>query len=373
MPTHTEIQPQITKKTGELESIRGLAALLIVLFHTPIWNQIFNLEIIRNGYLMVELFFVLSGFVIYNAYSEKINESKDLIRFQFLRFGRLYPVHLLFLLVFVSIDTVKYIALQKYGLASFNTPAFHDNNLTAFLQQLFLIQAIGPTGNAITFNAPAWSISVEFFTYIIFGLVVLLLPRFKIQAFALIFIASVTLSESGHANEFNEIIKCTTGFFLGCLAAYSKKKSSLTLPAYTPLIAITLLLSYLMFKPSHEYDVAIYFLTAFLIFSLVSSKHNLVNTFLSLKTLTWLGTISYSLYMSHFAVLWVINQTIRFVLKKPEAIVDGHSTPQMSAPEAALGFLLVIVISLIVSSIVYKYIENPLREKSRNFAFRKLK
>jgi peptidoglycan/LPS O-acetylase OafA/YrhL len=63
------------KKIYELESVRGLAALLIVIYHIhhiSLWNSFFNFEIIKNGYLMVELFFVLSGFVIYNSYFEKI-------------------------------------------------------------------------------------------------------------------------------------------------------------------------------------------------------------------------------------------------------------------------------------------------------------
>jgi peptidoglycan/LPS O-acetylase OafA/YrhL len=56
------------EKIEELESIRGLAALLVVFFHIPIENSYLDIGIIKNGYLMVDLFFVLSGFVIYNSY-----------------------------------------------------------------------------------------------------------------------------------------------------------------------------------------------------------------------------------------------------------------------------------------------------------------
>lgn len=59
-------------KIHELESIRGIAALLIVVHHIPSWNALFyDITIIKNASLMVELFFVLSGFVIFKAYSEK--------------------------------------------------------------------------------------------------------------------------------------------------------------------------------------------------------------------------------------------------------------------------------------------------------------
>jgi peptidoglycan/LPS O-acetylase OafA/YrhL len=105
---HQEIQN--FQKIEELESLRGLAAFLIVLHHMPHWNSILDIiRLVKNGYLMVEFFFVLSGFVIFNAYSEKINTKKDIVRFQFLRFGRLWPVHILFLIVFLGIETARYI------------------------------------------------------------------------------------------------------------------------------------------------------------------------------------------------------------------------------------------------------------------------
>jgi peptidoglycan/LPS O-acetylase OafA/YrhL len=53
-------------KLVELESIRGLAAILVLFFHIPAWNaRIYEINAIRNGYLMVDLFFALSGFVMY--------------------------------------------------------------------------------------------------------------------------------------------------------------------------------------------------------------------------------------------------------------------------------------------------------------------
>ena len=67
------------QKINELESLRGLAALLVVFFHVPKWNSALNVGIINNGYLMVELFFVLSGFVIFNSYGDNIKSTRDLV------------------------------------------------------------------------------------------------------------------------------------------------------------------------------------------------------------------------------------------------------------------------------------------------------
>lgn len=65
----------------ELESIRGLASLLVVFFHIPKWNALLNIAIINNGYLMVDLFFVLSGYVIHSSYAGKIMNKINLFRF----------------------------------------------------------------------------------------------------------------------------------------------------------------------------------------------------------------------------------------------------------------------------------------------------
>lgn len=76
--------------------------------------------------------------------------------------------------------------------------------------------------------------------------------------------------------------------------------------------------------------------------------------------------------MSHSAILWVVNQVTRVVLKKPELVVDGLSTPQLSQLEALFAFVVVVLIVIIVSAFVYNFIEKPMRKKSRSFAFSKL-
>jgi peptidoglycan/LPS O-acetylase OafA/YrhL len=340
----------------------------LVLYHIPRWNQSFDITIIRNGYLMVDLFFVLSGFVIYTAYSTEIDSRKDLLRFQFLRFGRLYPVHLFFLFVFLLIELAKYFAQLKFAISSPNSQPFRENNLTALIQQIFLVQAIGPTGNETTFNGPAWSISVEFCTYLVFGFVALYFARFKNCIFAAAFAISLLLLISKNAFGFDNLLHCYTGFFLGCIIAYAKENSQVLLPSYISLLAFMLVVFFLAFKLDRKYDIGIFFLAAFLIFALVSSGPGFLKAILNLRVLTWLGAISYSLYMSHMAVDWTVNQTLRVFLRRPEVYVDGISMPTLSFSETALAYILIVPTILVVSAGVYKYLEKPLRERSRRFA-----
>lgn len=362
--------PPVGNKIGELESLRGLAALLIVMYHVPVWNEAFNINFLRNGYLMVELFFVLSGFVIFSAYSTKISTSKDLWRFQFLRLGRLYPVHLLFLLVMLMIEVAKYVAQLKMGISSPNTQPFRENNAAAFMEHLLLIQAIGPTGNETTFNGPAWSISVEFYTYLLFGLVLLNLPKWKTPIFALLFTGALTLIAAQYTMGFESVLRCFSGFFLGCIVADIHQRIQLRLPNIVTWIAAFLLIAFLAIKKNKDFDYLIFFLTAFLIFALVSSKGGLIHRMLSLKPLTWLGTISYSMYMCQLSVVWTANQVFRVVFKKPEIFINGRNTPALSLTEATIGYLSILAIVFTISIFVYNFIEKPMREKSRRFAFK---
>ena len=372
MTTHTQEPQQSQTKIEELESIRGLAALLIVFFHIPKWNTLLDIGIINNGYLMVELFFVLSGYVIYTAYAQKITNKKDLLRFQFLRFGRLYPVHFLFLVVFIFIEIVKYIAQSKLDITNFLLQPFEKNNLIAFIQQLFLIQAIGPTGNANTFNGLAWSISVEFYTYLIFGICVLFATKKKNLLFSLIAFASVISLASQTTFGFESLLRCLAGFFIGCLTVIVTKSLKIKVPKCASLLVLAAIVYFLQIKTNKQYDVAIYFLTATLITSLVLSKNGYLNYALNFEVLTWLGSISYAIYMSHAAILWVVDVILRRISNKPIMIISEKPTAQLTNIETLIVCGALVLIVLLVSAFVYGFIEKPMREKSRRFVFHSL-
>jgi peptidoglycan/LPS O-acetylase OafA/YrhL len=354
-------------KIQELESLRGLAALLVVLFHIPPWNPAFHgIGVFRNGYLMVELFFVLSGYVIYTAYADRIERPRELLRFQFLRFGRLYPVHLVFLLVYLGIEAARYLAS---GAMHTDAVAFERNSPMALLQQLLLVQAIGPTGNHHSFNSPAWSISVEFYTYLIFGLSLLLARRHKNGLFAALMAGSFVLLATGTTGGFDDLLRCTAGFFLGCLTAWVRPRLGGSLPAHLAVVAFAAIVLFLEFKAPFEQDLYVYALTAILILTVVSSQGGVFKRVLDLPVLTWLGTISYSVYMSHAAVLWVLDNLFRRILKKPTLTVDGSAFPQLSAWENALAVVFAVGIVLTISALAYRYIEQPWRERSRKVVF----
>lgn len=369
-PSMTSTSPtQI--RVDELESVRGIAALLVVLYHIPVWNPfIHHLPVIGGAGFMVDLFFVLSGFVIFTAYHSKLKQWSDVARFQFLRFGRLYPVHLFMLVVYLMIETLKYILQTKFGIASLSKPPFEDNNFYAFLREVFLIKAFWPNETAMAFNSPAWSISAEFYTYLIFAVITLYLGKVKKLIFPLIGTISIFVLFLYQPEHYNFMLRCLAGFFTGCTVANLiqnyNQAARRRLPVFTIPLAIILILSVTIIAHGfYGYGLIIYPASALLIAGILLSRDNLFKKILSKPWLIWLGTISYSLYMSHGAILWFYNQAIRVVFHPQEIFIRGISTPQFDKVPSILLSIIYLIFCLIVAQLMYLYIEKPFREKSR--------
>src|SRR5258706_11602066 len=86
-----------------LDSWRGLAACLVALFHLDAYSHLYGVPFLRNSWLFVDFFFVLSGFVIAANYQQRLLDGFGVGRFLLLRLGRLYPLHLAMLAAAVAV------------------------------------------------------------------------------------------------------------------------------------------------------------------------------------------------------------------------------------------------------------------------------
>ena len=152
-----------------LDGWRGIAALLVALYHLPFINHLYSIPIIRNSFLFVDFFFVLSGFVIAYAYSQRLNNKKEIGLFIFRRIGRLWPLHVFVLLLFVLMELLKIYVMSKSGggWEHAEAPFSNEYSVNSLFSNIFLLQSIG-LHDELTWNYPSWSISVEFYTYLIF-------------------------------------------------------------------------------------------------------------------------------------------------------------------------------------------------------------
>src|SRR5215475_6481505 len=156
-------------RLNALTTLRFFAALHVVLFHMrvvgilsggPWWYQNFA----SIGYVGVNFFFVLSGFILVYTYEGKLFEAK---KFWWARFARIYPAYVLSLIVAAPFF---FFAIRQLDLPFYAWSKQHL--LTACLLTLTLLQSWVPQA-ALTWNSVCWSLSVEAFFYLVFPFLLL--------------------------------------------------------------------------------------------------------------------------------------------------------------------------------------------------------
>lgn len=164
-----------------LDLMRGIAALAVVAFHVPIPEGATGL--VPRGYLAVDLFFALSGFVLAFAYGEELARGGNVRRFMRARLIRLYPLYLL-ALVAGALLTLSNLALDGKGAASY---AYWGQGIAANLFFLPAPPGLGE-GDLALFPAvfPAWSLMWELAANLLFALLAPRLGKWLLGALLLL-------------------------------------------------------------------------------------------------------------------------------------------------------------------------------------------
>jgi peptidoglycan/LPS O-acetylase OafA/YrhL len=169
-------QPVLAALTG----LRAIAAGWVVIFHfrqdlrelLPMSR--FASPAVDSGSAGVDVFFILSGFIICFAYFDRLSEplSRQTGQFLWLRLARIYPLHFFTLLAFAVLAGVA--PAREVGFGATGSALASGE----FYRQLFLLHAWGLVREGdVAWNYPAWSISSEWFAYLTFPLLLLLLRR----------------------------------------------------------------------------------------------------------------------------------------------------------------------------------------------------
>ncbi|QFS84820.1 acyltransferase [Roseivivax sp. THAF197b] len=353
---------------SSLDSLRGFAAISVALFHFNIDSHINN-TFIKNSWLMIDFFFILSGFVIALAYLERIHTAKDLYNFQKRRFLRLYPLHIVMLFVFLGIEIIKYLA-QIYLNLDANNRAFSANNTSSFIANLLLIHDW--ILSEVTWNYPSWSISSEFYTYLIFGASVLFFSNGRRDTnLILLFIlyASITgyilYSPNLEPAVLSGPIRCIYSFSIGVLVYYLFKVLHNRVRLGSSIYSGSLLfmcgaLIYSNNKASFNTEAILPLIFGASILTLVlTDKSTLINKLLENRILVYLGTISYGIYMIHAAIWWFAIQFLRVIFKFPTK-EDSAGNVNIEIENYLLADLITvfgIIIIILFSHISYQKIE----------------
>ena len=146
-----------------LDSLRGICACMIVLLHFETFGHISRSPFVENGFLFVDFFFVLSGFVIAASYGDRLGQGYPIGKFMLLRLGRVYPLHFVMLAIFVAWELATITIPRPSGRLPFSD----GFSVGMIFANLALVQTF--VGNPTSWNGPAWSIAVEVWTYLVFA------------------------------------------------------------------------------------------------------------------------------------------------------------------------------------------------------------
>lgn len=377
-----------------LDSWRGIAACCVAVFHFHLGvnSHFAELTFFRNASLFVDFFFVLSGFVIFANYAERLTDGFGFWKFMLLRFARLYPLHLFVLMIFVGFEAMQVWIPQLGGAAM--TPAFSQpgENLTYIISSLFLVHAMGLfPDNIIAFNAPSWSISVEFYVYALFALILITMAahiRKAVIATGLIAVFILYVSGAYLSSTFEwGFVRGVYGFAAGALSWYIVSGCKSKIDRYSNstilwsaleaicILAIALHLSLVTASQYHLLIVPLFMATIFVF----SRERGYCSKILKHKSIVLVGTVSYSIYMLHAFIAGKAPAVARLIGHKwPEwGIVtttqDGDyllGANMWQGDLMTIGYLLCVTACSIIT---YKCIEEPARRYSKRKLIRKKK
>ncbi|WP_370112539.1 acyltransferase family protein [Bradyrhizobium sp. USDA 329] len=231
----TELVDREKAHVQPLDSIRGIAATSVVIHHLLLMptflaafphNAWINCSFFRSAWLLVDLFFVLSGMVMALSYIENDFTRFSLREFMIRRLARVYPLHIVMLLANLVFRLLR-IGLVMAGVVVAAPTVFEVNNAYSFSLNVLLLHSMGFI-DYLSWNAPSWSISVEFYTYFVFGLIVLFALRMGSLSWfyvlsgllavgSLVFIIFVLEKRSLELQTDFGLLRCFVGFFLGVL------------------------------------------------------------------------------------------------------------------------------------------------------------
>ena len=350
-PTAVHLKP--------LTSLRFAAALWVALFsYWPHLDTTLAPLILAKGYLGVELFFILSGFILCHVYLERFGTGQFSYRdFIGARLARIYPMHIATLLGVLALG----LAATAAGISI----SANVMNWQAFIPNLLMVHAWGVTSEA-GWNHPSWSISAEWFAYLTFPAYAFIAWRLRERPLLAVILAGLflvglyevfprlagfALTQATFHWGALRIVPC---FAYGCALYIAYRKGPLRYPLFSSFAALFMLVFSAGLVGSDTLSVLS---AGSLIVSLASlSQRN--NRLIGSRPAVWLGEISYALYMCCAPWLMVSTNLV--------ARITQDDDKQFS-----LLIWLGIMLSLIlISALCHHLIERPSRQFLRRLMAR---
>jgi peptidoglycan/LPS O-acetylase OafA/YrhL len=332
---------------SSLDGLRGVAAVAVMMFHfdyffLPQASLRDWLPFLNRAYLGVDVFFLISGFVMAHVYGLRLCRDRraNWRDFAALRFARIYPLFALTTLIMVVIHALSAAPLSWVSLST--------RSLT--LQPL-LLQIWAP---GLSWNYPSWSISTEAAAYavFVFSAAPLLAGRHAriMGAVCIGVLAALSLSNGGRLHVFNglpALLRTLAEFSLGVLLY----RAHLNRSHHAPHVALLLAAGCAALALATGWDLPIVAVFAYLIYAVVNGD-TLPSRLLNSAPATAVGAWSYSIYLWHAPVHYAVMAGFAAAGRPVETLDPAHARLLLPAT-------MVCVVCL--SAFTFKYFEAPMR------------
>lgn len=342
------------RRTAEIRSLtglRGVAACWVGAFHYPFHLSVQPVQdLLDRGYLAVDLFFVLSGFVLALQH-RGFDGWRGFVRFMHRRAARLLPVY------FAA--TLLCFGLIRADVRLFADARPDDATVWALVVNLLLLQNWG--FDVYPLDKPSWSLSAEWAAGLAFpGFLVLAAVAAPVailvraaMAWLVLFAASLIVLDGGL--DFTEgllsLVRCGAEFYLGMLAfrlrqAWQPRTAVLRVTEAALLAAVPLLLLWCPF----DAVLIVVWTTLILVLAYQATP---VAHWLAAAPAHGLGLVSYSLYLIHMPLL-------------PLQPLLHHALERAGAPHArVMSVVGIFALAVLLAAASHRWIERPGRRVSR--------
>jgi peptidoglycan/LPS O-acetylase OafA/YrhL len=337
-----------------LTGLRILAALAVAVWHSDRLQPAL-LAPFTHGYLGVDLFFILSGFIIAHVYWGDFEQPTrhGYFRFVALRLARLWPAHIAVVLLFVLMNVV---AGHRRDVALDFSPLQLE-----LVLHLFLAHNWGPLSET-AMNFPSWSVSAEFLAYLLFPLQVMLFRRIDNRwlllacvpaALLLCWLGLTVLLEKplGYAGPLANL-RVICEFAMGVALFRLWRGGHFAHLPWMAIIAaciVAILAIAALTPPRHILDYAIVLLMAPVLLGLAHGG-GIFSRVLGWRPFVYLGEISYSFYLMHIAALFFT----KFLVNQAQFLFAGRVRGWDI-------FALYLLIAFLCAAALFHVVEKPAR------------
>lgn len=353
------MKSSILKYRPEVDGLRAIAVVAVIIYHAQI--RILEKLLLPGGFLGVDIFFVISGYLItYLIFKEKVSTNNFSFKdFYERRARRILPALFFMLMIMLPFSYIVLVPsdLKEYSLSNIFSIGFTSNYFFYFNEIVY-----GSKDGLLKPLLHTWSLGVEEQFYIFFPILMILifnknwsLKKFFFSFFLFSFLLASYLSFTNMQLSFFSLPTRIWELLCGSLVAYLiffnkinfVKKRLINFLSYLGMISI--FLSFVLFERNtyHPSYLTIFPVIGTCLILINFNAQNIVHKILSSKIFVFVGLISYSLYLYHFPI---------FSLTRYYSLVAGYNL---------YGKIAIMLVVFLISYLSYNFIEKPFRNKKK--------